>query len=355
MQNIVKIKGTVIILWLLGLSLRTAAQTPQKAHLDSLLHLSINLTISQHYDSAFSVGRQITTRFPAHPIGYLFMAATLQTQMMDYETTHREQLFESYLDTTIESAQKYLGHHPNDAWSYFYIGSAYAYRAFFESKQNRYWSALRNVRRGMPALRQAIALDSTLYDAYLGLGSYLFWRSEKTKSLNWLPFFKDERERGIRMIKMSVRKSHYSRYPAMNALVWIYLELNDYEQALQWARQGGDFFPDSRYFKWCLAETHFRLRNYIPAIDYFQQIISSLQNEKFNNHYNEIVCHLKIARCHFELKQYQAALEHCLAVEQLNLSPDIRERATSKIEHLNQLKKDCQHYLRHTSLIKAFR
>lgn len=327
------------------------AQTPFQDSLLIQVERSIEYTIIQDYTAAEKLGRQLVKQYPTHPIGCLFLAATFQSKMMDFETKIWENDFFSALDSARFRARNYLKQHPKDGWTHFYIGSADVYRGFYESKLKNYFAAYRYVTRGIGHLEKAVKLNPEIYDAYLGLGSYKFWRSEKTKSLAWLPFISDEREVGLELIMKSVEKGKLTRFAAINGLVWIYLEQKKYDTALHWAKIGEAAFPDSRYFHWCLAETYFRKQQFTPAIEYYSKILSSLNQETFNNHYNEIVCHRKIAEAHFELERYQLALVHCLAAEKLELTPQIRYRARDKLARLQEIKQLCHQQFLQTNLL----
>lgn len=333
--------------------LHVFAQTPHQNSLDSLIEISVQLTVQQKYDSAMIAGKQIIARDKTHPIGYLFVAVTLQSKMMDFETTQWEKTFLTHLKQARQAAETVLDKEPRNAWALFYLGSAYSYQAFYSSKQNHYMAAFRDAARGISALRKAVDIDSTLYDAYLGLGSYLFWRSQKTKSLTWLPFIKDERKKGIELIELSIQKGAYSRYAGINALVWIYIELKDYENALKWAKIGEQAFPGSRYFAWCLAESCYRRKDYQNAVGYYQWLLDSLSAESFNNHYNEIVCLTKLADSYYSLNQFRKALMYCYVAERLILSPDIKKRASKKFSQLNEIKLKCEKQLQQAAITPA--
>lgn len=329
------------------------SQSPFQDSLAVLVQRSIEWTINQDYPAAETLGHQLARQYPAHPIGYLFLAATIQSKMMDFETSLWKKEFLSCLDSTRARARKNLQINPNDAWAHFYLGSAEVYHGFFESKQNHLFSAYHFVVRGIDELKIAVERDPEIYDAYLGLGSFLFWRSEKTKSLAWLPFIRDEREAGLQLIIKSIEHGPLTRFAGINGLVWIYLEQKKYDAALHWARIGEAAFPNSRYFHWCLAETFFRKQDFPAAIEYFSKILVSLKRESFNNHYNEIVCHQKISQAYLETGQQQLALVHCLAVEKIELTAEIRQRAQSKLARLQEIKKQCQPQFVQTSLLDA--
>lgn len=326
------------------------AQSQLPNLLDSLLLRSVEFTIQQNYEQAELIGIDIIKLYPEHPLGYLFMAATLQSKMLDYETDLFKDKFFNYLDQAENLAEKAIKHDPDNPMNHFYSGSTHCYRAFYAGKQNQILQAYWHVSNGIQALEQATRLDSTIYDAYLGIGSYLFWKSQKMQFLNWLPLIKDERTKGIDLIQKTIAKGKYSQFAAINALAWIYIELKQYDKAIELATTGEKCFPQSRYFKWCLAEAFFRSKNYTQAINYFHTILSSIADEKFNNHYNEVVCHQKLAESYFNLVQYDMALFHCQKIDLIHLDNDVQKRLKKKLEKVARLKNECLLHVKFTPL-----
>ncbi len=326
------------------------AQNNLPVVLDSLLRRSVEFTIQQNYEKAEATGLEIIQRYPAHPLGHLFMAATLQSKMLDYETDIFRDKFFNYLDKAEQLAKQAIRRDPENPMNHFYSGSTYCYRAFYAGKQNQILQAYWQVSSGIEALEKAVKLDSAIYDAYLGIGSYLFWKSQKIQFLNWLPLIKDERANGIALIEKTIANGKYSRFAAINALAWIYIELKQYDKAIEIAMAGEKAFPQSRYFQWCLAEACFRGKNYTQSIHYFKAILNSIAGEKFNNHYNEVVCHQKLAECYFNLTQFDNALLHCQNIETIRPDSDIQERLKKRLEKVARLKDECQSLLKSAPL-----
>ncbi|MBN2092209.1 hypothetical protein JW964_21495 [candidate division KSB1 bacterium] len=329
------------------------AQSKLPIMLDSLLQQSVEFTIRQNYAGAESTGLTMMKQYPEHPLGYLFMAATLQSKMLDYETDSFKDIFFNYLDKAEHFAKQAIAQDPQNPMNYFYSGSTFCYRAFYAGKQNQILQAYWHISNGIEALEKAVKLDSTIYDAYLGIGSYLFWKSQKMHFLNWLPLIKDERAKGIGLIQKTTEKGKYSRFAAINALAWIYIELKQYDNAIEIANTGEKAFPQSRYFKWCLAEANFRNKNYMEAIHHFRALLNSVTSENFNNHYNEVVCHQKLGESYFYLSQYEKALYHCQKIEMIHLDSNTHERLKKRMEKVAQLKNECQSRLKPVPLSQA--
>ena len=293
---------------------------------DSLVCYGIEKSIEQDYSAAESLFTDLIARNPADPQYYFFLAAVIQTKMMDFESLRWETEFLTMLSLTENKARALLTADPENAWGHFYLGSAYSYRAFYEGRSKSYMAAIRHARLGIKSLKQAIQLDSTLYDAYFGLGSYKYWRSRVTRYLNWLPLLRDERDEGIRLVKIAAARGRYTRWAALNQLTWILIDYGRVSDALTWAKQGLNRFPASRFFLWGNAKCYFNLHQYRQAQHFYEQILNSVLQESLNNHYNEIICYLKLAQCHYHQREFTTAMAYCERVFQTDVTLDIRGR-----------------------------
>ena len=293
---------------------------------DSLIQKGIRLSIEQKYGEAVSLFTTIEKTEPNHPAGYFFHAATLQTQMMDYERYNLESQFFSLLEKTIHLAKKDIRKNPQNAWAHFFLGGAYGYQAFYRAKQNKLLDAFKKVTKSVRTLRRAIQIDSTLYDAYLGLGSYLYQKSKLSHSIAWIPFVKDDRREAIAMLKKGMQKSRYSKYSALNGLCWIYLEQGNYAEGLQLVKTGLKQFPKSRVFLWCGAKLATKMNRTREAIAFYQKILTSFHKENVSSPYNEVICRKNLAILYALIKDFDKAQTECAAIKQIPLDKDTRKR-----------------------------
>ncbi len=306
---------------------------------DSLIYYGIEQSIQQNYAAAESTFAHLIKKAPEHPRGYFLLAATIQSKSMDFETDKWENDFIILLSKTENAARNMLQKDNKDVWAHFYLGSALSYRAFHDGKKRKYVSAFKRGLAGISELNDVIKIDSTMYDAYLGIGSYKYWRSKFTRYIDWLPLIKDERELGIEMVKLAAEKGTYTKYAAINALVWISIDHGNVSEALQWALKGLNKYPNSRFFLWGVAKTYFNLQQYENAIKYYQFILNTVQQEELNNHYNEIICYYKLAQCHFNLEQYDITASYLRKTRTIKLDPKIKTRLKEIYTKLEELQK----------------
>jgi hypothetical protein len=267
--------------------------------------------------------------------------------MMDYESYQQEDLFKALLDTTISLSKDKLKKDKTDAWAYFYLGSAYGYLALNKAKQDNFLEAFQYTRYSVNALEKSIKLDSTLYDACLGIGMFKYYQGRFSKYLSWMPFVNDERQAGIAMIKKAMTKSKFSQYSALNSLCWILIEEERYVEADSLLTQAIAEFPESRLFLWAAAKLAREQQNWHDTISYYKRILILFEEENISSPYNELGCYQGISESFVELEDFENAGLMCNKIAGIHFTKD-QERAFEK-----KLKKAEKHCARVQSLSEA--
>ncbi|HPG41064.1 MAG TPA: hypothetical protein PLP19_17395 [bacterium] len=312
--------------FILLLSGRVSSAQPDFA----VINRGIELTISEQYDSALHVFNALINQEPEHPAGYFLTAALWQSKMMDFETGQWENEFYHNIDKAIALAKLYLEKNPADAFAHFYLGGAMSYKSFQLARNKKYIPAISMALKSISSLNKTIELDSTICDSYLGVGSYLYWRSKITQKIAWLPFFSDQRKEGIADLLQARDCGRFSKWAALSNLAWIYIEEKEYEKALQISRDGLNKFPGSRFFMWPLGEAQLKSEKWPEAIVTYNNLLVSVQKETINNHYNEIVIYLKLAKCYRASHKNEQAFNACQQVINIEPAAEVMDRAKEK-------------------------
>jgi tetratricopeptide (TPR) repeat protein len=313
----------------------------QAAAVDSLVRQAIILAIEQKYDKALARADSVVKLAPEEPIGHFFRAAVLQARMLDYGTLDDEKAFFSATGTSRKLAEKKLRQNLKDAWAHFFLGSALGYEAFFLGKKKRYFEAFRTGWRSIQHLEAALKHDPRLYDAYLGIGTYKYYRSKMSKNFTWLPFVDDEREEGIRMIRQAIANGRYSRSAAINGLSWVLMDENRSKEALALVDSALTMYPGSRFFLWAAAAAAYRVERYDQAAAYYSQILRSLQDDHALSPYIELVCRTRLARVYQAAKKMEPACQELQRVDAIALSKDDRSRGEAFLKEVALYRKEC--------------
>jgi hypothetical protein len=185
-----------------------------------------------------------------------------------------------------------------------------------------------------------IEKDSSFFDAYVGIGTYYYWRSRKTAFLRWLPFVSDDRQLGIQMLITGAEKSIYNRFTAISTLVSIYLDAEEYWQVEEWSRRGLKFYPENRVFLWGLATGLDRQKRSIEAINAYTSLLDNITQIKSPHPYSEIVCRLNLAKLKLSSNDTTAAVGHLqklLSYEHLSFPAKLQSRAEAKFKETHSL------------------
>lgn len=301
----------------------------------------IDLTFIDHYGEARALFRQMIQRDPSDHAAFLLLAGVHHAEMIDAEDYSQKREFAELIDTAMVLAEQALEQGRDSAWAELTIGNAHGYFAAFEGKAGSWWQA---IKRGMKAKNhwlKALELDPTLYDAYLGLGNYHYYKSAKTEFINWLPFVKDRKNEGVNELQLAVDSSFFSGTMAQNSLVWIHYDRGEPTKALELAQDLHDRYPASRMALWGLAFAAYSSRQYRLAISCFGEITGQLESMN-TNYFNLIECRYHRAQLFKRLHLFDEAEKECRLILALDLPEETRERQKDKLKESEKLLKELQ-------------
>jgi tetratricopeptide (TPR) repeat protein len=307
-----------------------------------LILRGIDSSIRENYQLAEDIFKRIISTEPENPEGYFFLGACYQTQMIDLENDFREEDFYQNMEKTIELSQKRIEKDKNDIWAHFYLGNAYGSMAVYDAKHKRWWSGLKKGLKAKSAFKKVIEQDSAFYDAYLGLGSYHYWASVVTKAFRWLPFFRDERKKGVEEVKLAAEKSLYSKESAQYNLIYIFLEEKEYDRAIDLAKAMNLEFPESKLFLWPLAEAIYLKRDWRNCIIWYEKILELIGNPDPSGYFNTIECRHRIAECYFRMKMFERCKEECEKILSYSLNKEVKKKLKKELKDTKKLLKKCE-------------
>lgn len=311
------------------------AQPHSPVFMDSLFQAAIVATVNQDYERALIAISEAIGHDPEEPLGHLFRAATLQSRMLDYENDADEAAFIKSLKSCRQLAEKKLRKNSKNAQAHFALGSAYGYEAFYVGKKKRYWEAAHLGWKTIQHLETAIALDPEMYDAYLAIGTYKYYRSKMK-----LFFLGDESAEGLALVRKAAVHGKYSNYAAINGLTWMLLDENRAEEAYALSDSVLQKFPGSRFFLWGAAESAARLQKFARARACYLQIMSSLEQEQKLSPYLEAVCRLKLARLDLRESKNREACAQLDLIDGKKLPAHAKGREAAR--QVEQLRKSCK-------------
>ncbi|MFW5785346.1 MAG: tetratricopeptide repeat protein [Chitinispirillaceae bacterium] len=331
-------KTELIILLFSPLLLLASPKLPDDMHAWAMS--SIDCVFREDYRNAEEQARKIVRKYPDHPAGYFFMAAVLDSWMLRFQTSEKESDFYRYCDMAIEKGEKLLSDDPSNDWARFFIGGADGFKGTYEARYERYITAFRLGWKGVSLLMEMASSGSEIVDIQFGIGSYDYWRSAMMKMLWWMPGVDDKRSQGIKKLRNVMHNGVYTKTAAAMGLIDIYNNEKRYSEALELAAVMIKEHPRALVFYWGRAKALTGLGNHEDAVRVYRYILSRVESDALNNHYNAVVCRLAIAKNLMEEKNYDQALRELNTIRSYSLDGTVKKRLDKQLKEANNLRKE---------------
>lgn len=227
-------------------------------------------------------------------------AVLFQAQMMAAESDSLNDEYFAVLDSLESDARDMISRDGDSALAYCYLGHAHAFRSLRYGRSGSIWKALKSGLAARKAYDRGYKIDSSFHDIALGLGSYRYWKSDKTKIINWTPLFKNERKNGIKLLCLAADSSEISTDAAIVSLIWVYINEKKFDEAIRLAIVMRNKYPEGLTFLWALGQAHYKRDDYHSAMDIYENILSNLKQDP-GNYYNIIEASYYLSECYRKL------------------------------------------------------
>ena len=327
-------------LFLILFSVESFSQTYPDPVVDSLLKSGINDIILQNYSRARSTFEYLNNAYPKLPLGNIYLVANEIAQAYDYEVPYNSDYITANLDTAESKTEALLDRNEDYIWYIYFKALGEGYRAYFQVLRGNWFSAVSNSFDAIRDFEKCLNADPNFYEAYLPIGCYQYWRSRKTEVLKWLPFVKDETEKGIKNLQLAVNKASYHRYMAINTLLWIYIDQKKYQSAIDLAEKALKQYPGSRFFMWPLARAYEGV-DIQKAIEVYRKLLDFYTSLPSSNFYNEIVLKHILAQQYVKIGDKKTALNLCDQILSLKGIPEYtKDKLEDRLDRVKELKKE---------------
>lgn len=119
---------------------------------------------------------QIIREYPDYPHGYFYRAyLTLITFSQDMTNDSLSEALDEQVEVSVNMADQYRKSISQDADAKFHLGLSYGLRAINSVMSRNYFAGYWSGRKAKNYLEDVVKLDSTYYDAYLGLGIFHYY------------------------------------------------------------------------------------------------------------------------------------------------------------------------------------
>lgn len=249
----------------------------------SKLNEGIQFVYNFEFDKAEAVFSTLLKKNPNDLFANHFLGTI---SFWKYFGTNKKKYFDEFIhqsDVTIAKAEQSLNDNPKDKETMFILGSEYGYRAIANGKAGKFLDMIWASKKSNSYLEDVLEIDSSYYDAYLGIGLIKFALSQVPSGFKWalsMIGFDGDSEKGFKYLKISAEKGNYSKVEAEYYLSQLYAEFYfDYDKAKTHLAQLNKRFPENLLFRYSFAVIEVKNRNLSSAENILLPLVKETNSE----------------------------------------------------------------------------
>lgn len=229
------------------------------------------------FQNALKIFQLIQEKYPEFPHGY-FYESYLTTLLFVHDRTNDS--LDARLHETVEKAVE-VGEEFNKKYyenpeALYYLGVSHGLLGIYHAVNRSYFNGYIHGRKGKIYLEKVVKIDSTYYDAYLGLGIYHYYVDLLPGILKFFAKilgFSGDRERGMREIRLVKNKGRFFRVEAEFGYAGIrYFLEGAKREALSILFQLRNRYPTDPAFTLFVGYYYRRIGRVRTAISYFTSV-----------------------------------------------------------------------------------
>ncbi len=236
------------------------------------------------WNEAEQIFEKIIAKYPQDPRGYHYLSSVYLWYYLSSKEKNDYESFFKYSDLTIEKGNELIEKEPDNKDLLYIIGSDYTFRAIVYSKAEHYLDAAWATKKSESFLNRVIEIDSSYYDAYLGLGLYNFAIGQIPSAFKWalsLAGIDGDKAEGIKYIRKCARYGNFSKIDAQYYLSQILAEvLFNYDSAENYLKNLIQRYPDNLIFNYSYASLEIKMHNLDQAQKILEKIVT-VDSSKF--------------------------------------------------------------------------
>lgn len=277
------------------------------------LHALIDIGRKEIYHfrfaKALTVFRTIQQKYPDIPHGYFYesyITAILFSQ--DKTNPYLDSLLHETVRTAVKTGESYINSRSDDPEANYYLGISHGVLGIYHVLNKNYFKGYLNGRKGKKYLEKTVDLDSTYYDAYLGLGIFHYYVDLLPGVIKFFASilgFHGNREEGIKEIYLTAKQGRFLNVEAdfTHATIRYFLEGAKYEGLLRF-KSLRKIYPDNPALTLMIGYYYRRHGQIITALNYFGEV-----SEKFIDTLPQITVMkwYNIGVCYYRLNNFQEA------------------------------------------------
>ncbi len=265
----------ILFTFLIFLSQNVPAQVKFQKQIKNGLNYLYNFNL----EKAEEVFSKIKTKNQDHPAGYHYESIINLWHFLDQKKDSDKTEFLNLSDSVILKSKDILDEDDQNPFVYFLLGMTYSYRAMIYARDVEYLNVLWSTKESYKYLNKALEIDSTYYDAYLGLGLYNFAVSQTPPAWKWALELTDitgDKKLGVEYLKLAADKGNLATIEAKFYLSQVLSEfLMEYSSSEKYLSSLIFNYPNNILFRYGMALLYIRETKLSNAEKYLRAIIKN--------------------------------------------------------------------------------
>ncbi|GAB3197946.1 tetratricopeptide (TPR) repeat protein [Pontibacter aydingkolensis] len=231
--------------------------------------------------------KSIRRRYPEHPLPYFLMGLSQWWKIVptNIQTLKYDDLFFSYMDSTIQKAEKMYDQDNKDFEASFFMAAAYGFTARLHSERSNWRKATVASKRSLEYMERAKAGNGLSPEFLFGealFNYYAVWIHENYTMLRpVLAFFPDGDKRlGLKQLRYVANTGFYTGTESKTFLMKIYSnEEGNLNEALKVSQDLALKYPDNAYFQRFYARLLFVQGHFTRAERISEDILAKIAQD----------------------------------------------------------------------------
>ena len=265
-----------------------------------------DLTLTRRYDEALAVCEELSREFPKEPTGPAGLMVIRQVMMLENEDYRYDDEFQEAVERTNEVMAVFEKEAPKNDWYYTIMGAAWGIEGIYYLRKGEYLQGLFRGVRGLNYMRIAERRNPRNWEARMGIGLYLYYRSAYASFIpvDWL----DRRAEGIAMVKSAGQNRAYLEEIGNIALFYIYTNEEDYDRAFKYIDALIEERPDFPIFYQFAGRALYEAGRFEEARQYYRRM-SEVDPELYYPYFRLGECELALGNDAAARRQFVMFLE----------------------------------------------
>lgn len=232
------------------------------------------LIFERNYGKAQKMFNHLWHQYPNSPLGTFGLMALYNALMFENYDFSMDKAFAQVSYANEKIVDKIARDKDASAWDSFLCGASAGLRAFYYIRLDKPLKSMGQASIADKCLNRALKKDPQFKDSLLGTGMSLYWRSVFTQGFSKiLPFFKDRRPEGIKLMQQAIQEGIIANELARVSLMFVYLNDRKYAQGLKIANRLLQKYPGNIIAKVHQGRFYLSLGKTKQALRVFDEVL----------------------------------------------------------------------------------